>query len=77
MLDMKECSSIFIFEILHFPFPVLASFFIGIFSLKFATYLTPLIHKINLKINPNSLESDGSEDCEEEQNDSESVAIGR
>ena len=51
--------------------------FIGIFSLKFATYLTPLIHKINLKINPNSLESDGSEDCEEEQNDSESVAIGR
>ena len=51
--------------------------FIGIFSLKFATYLTPLIHKINLKVNPNSLESDGSEDCEGEQNDSESVAIGR
>ena len=51
--------------------------FIGLFSLKFATYLTPLIHKINLKVNPNSLESDGSEDCEGEQNDSESVAIGR
>ena len=51
--------------------------FIGIFSLKFATYLTPLIHKINLKINPNSLESDGSEDCEEEKDDSESVVSGR
>jgi hypothetical protein len=51
--------------------------FIGLFSLKFATYLTPLIHKKNVKVNPNSLESDGSEDCEGEQNDSESVAIGR
>ena len=51
--------------------------FIGIFSLKFATYITPLIHKINLKINPNSLESDGSEEAEEESNDSEPVVSGR
>ena len=49
--------------------------FIGIFSIKFATFLTPLIHKINLKINPNSLESDGSEDCEkEQQGDDQSVS---
>ena len=47
--------------------------FIGVFSLKFATYLSPLIHKINLKINPNALESDGSEDLEEESSDSEPV----
>ncbi|MCR5847424.1 MAG: ATP synthase subunit I [Lachnospiraceae bacterium] len=51
--------------------------FIGIFSLKFATYLTPVIHKINLKINPNSLESDGSEDCEEENDESSSSDVGR
>ena len=51
--------------------------FIGIFSIKFATYLSPLIHKINLKINPNALESDGSEETEEENNDSEPVVSGR
>ncbi|MBR6384478.1 MAG: ATP synthase subunit I [Lachnospiraceae bacterium] len=51
--------------------------FIGIFSIKFATYLAPLIHKINLKINPNSLDSDGSEEAEEENNDSEPVVSGR
>lgn len=51
--------------------------FIGIFSLKFATYLTPLIHRINLKVNPHSLESDGSEDLEEEESDNASDAIGR
>ncbi len=43
--------------------------FIGIFCLKFATYLTPVIHRINLKINPHSLESDGSEEIEEGEND--------
>ena len=47
--------------------------FIGIFSIKFATYLSPLIHKINLKINPKALESDGSEDLVEESSDSEPV----
>ena len=51
--------------------------FIGIFSLKFATYLVPLIHKINLKINPNSLESDGSEMVEEENDESSSSDVGR
>jgi len=51
--------------------------FIGIFSIKIATYLTPLIHKINLKINPNSLESDGSEDCEEDNSDNAFDADGR
>ncbi len=51
--------------------------FIGIFSLKFATYLTPLIHRINLKVNPHSLETDGSEDLEEEESDNASDAIGR
>lgn len=44
--------------------------FIGIFVLKFATYIAPLIHKINLKINPNALETDGSEDMEEVQDES-------
>lgn len=43
--------------------------FIGIISLKFATYLTPLVHKINLKINPKALETDGSEDMEEVEDD--------
>ena len=51
--------------------------FIGIFSIKFATYLAPLIHKINLKINPNALETDGSEDLEEEIIDDTSDVIGR
>ena len=51
--------------------------FIGIFSLKFATYLTPLIHRINLKVNPHSLETDGSEDIEEEESDNAFDAIGR
>ena len=51
--------------------------FIGIFSLKFATYLTPLVHKINLKINPNALESDGSEDLEEENIDDTPDVSGR
>lgn len=39
---------------------------ISIFSIKFASFMTPLIHIINLKINPNALESDGSEETEEE-----------
>lgn len=47
--------------------------FIGIFVLKFATFLTPLIHKINLKINPNALESDGSEDIDTEEAENESA----
>ena len=49
--------------------------FIGIFSIKIATYLTPLIHKINLKINPNSLESDGSEECEEVEEDATTAPV--
>ena len=44
--------------------------FIGIFVLKLATYTAPLIHKINLKVNPNALETDGSEDMEEVQDES-------
>ena len=52
--------------------------FIGIFSIKFATYLTPLVHKINLKINPKALDTDGSEAIEEETiNDSADVTCER
>lgn len=47
--------------------------FVGIFTLKFATFITPLIHKINLKINPNALESDGSEDIDTEEAENESA----
>ncbi len=55
----------------------IATFF-GIFSIKFATYLTPLVHKINLKINPKALETDGSEAIEEEiSNDSADVTCER
>lgn len=49
---------------------------IGIFTLKFATYITPLVHKINLKINPNALESDGSEDIEEADNNESTIIDG-
>lgn len=52
--------------------------FIGIFSIKFATYATPLVHKINLKINPKALDTDGSEAIEEEiSNDSADVTCER